>query len=121
EEPDQNALEAKPNPDPSDLHPDEPDTASDDMTVSPDQGFEDLTLHDDADGEEEQQPLDGIDNRDTRPRPTPKPPKPGIMERFAKSQGFRKDGEDRFFHESGSWIGKANGARFPWEHRTAGG
>jgi len=43
------------------------------------------------------------------------------MERFAKSQGFRKDGEDRFFHESGSWIGKANGARFPWEHRTAGG
>lgn len=121
EESDQNAPEAKPTPDPSDLHTDEPVTASDDTTVSPELGSEDLAPHDDTDGEEEQQPLDGIDNRDTRPRPTPKPPKPSIMERFAKSQGFRKDGEDRFFHESGSWIGKANGARFPWEHRTAGG
>jgi hypothetical protein len=43
----------------------------------------------------------------TKDRPAPKPPRPSIIERFAQSQGFRKDGEDRFFHADGSWIGKA--------------
>jgi len=43
------------------------------------------------------------------------------MERFAASVGFRQDGEARFFHADGSWIGKVNGSVFPWEHRTAGG
>lgn len=51
----------------------------------------------------------------------PKPAKPSIIERFARSQGFEKDSEDRFFHPDGSWIGKANGDRFPWERRTAAG
>lgn len=51
----------------------------------------------------------------------PKPPKLSIMERFARAQGFRKDGDDRFFHPDGGWIAKAHGARFPWERRTAGG
>ncbi len=55
------------------------------------------------------------------PRPPPKPAKPDIIERYAKSQGFRKDSDDRFFHEDGSWIARSNGVRFPWERRTASG
>ncbi len=75
-----------------------------------------------ADESEDEQGLIDDGNRPDPPaRPAPKPTRPSIMERFAKAQGFRKDGEERFFHESGSWIGKANGARFPWEHRTANG
>ena len=56
-----------------------------------------------------------------RPRPSPKPAKPDIIERFAMSQGYRKDSEDRYFHEDGSWIARANGDRFPWERRAADG
>ena len=64
---------------------------------------------------------DVVETQPPRPRPSPKPAKPDIIERYAKSQGFRKDSDDRFFHEDGSWIARANGARFPWERRTAGG
>jgi hypothetical protein len=58
-----------------------------------------------------------------RPRKAmaPKSAKPTIIERFAIAQGYRKDMEGRFFHENGGWIGRANGQRFPWECRTAGG
>ena len=57
----------------------------------------------------------------TRPRPAAKPPRPSVMARFALAQGYKADGEDRFYHADGSWIGRANGARFPWERRSAGG
>jgi hypothetical protein len=57
----------------------------------------------------------------TRPRAGPKPPRPSVMARFALAQGYKVDGEDRFFHADGSWIGRGNGARFPWERRSAGG
>lgn len=57
----------------------------------------------------------------TRPRAAPKPPRPSVMARFAASEGYKADGEDRFFHADGSWIGRANGTRFPWERRSAGG
>lgn len=57
----------------------------------------------------------------TKPRRKDKPSKPGIMERFALSQGFQKDDENRFFDDHGNWIGKANGGLFPWEQRTASG
>lgn len=57
----------------------------------------------------------------TRPRAAPKPPRPSVMARFAATQGYKADGEDRFFHADGSWIGRANGTRFPWERRSAGG
>ena len=60
-----------------------------------------------------------LDEPEPRPRPAPKPAKPGIIERFAKAQGFRKESGERFFHADGSWIGRANGALFPWERRTA--
>ena len=62
-----------------------------------------------------------LDEPEPRPRPAPKPAKPSIIERFAKAQGFRKESGERFFHADGSWIGRANGARFPWERRTATG
>ena len=56
-------------------------------------------------------------DRDPHPARAAKPP---IMERFARAHGFRKDGEDRFFHPDGSWITKPTGTRF-WERRTANG
>jgi hypothetical protein len=65
--------------------------------------------------------LDSGDELTARPRPTPKPTRPSIIERFAKAQGFRKDNDDHFVHEDGSWIGRAMGARFPWERRTVTG
>ncbi|MBB4095524.1 ATPase [Ochrobactrum pecoris] len=54
-------------------------------------------------------------------RPRAKPPRSSVMARFALTQGYKADGDDRFFHSDGSWIGRANGARFPWEHRSASG
>lgn len=56
-----------------------------------------------------------------RPRAAPKPARPSVMARFALRQDYKADGEDRFFHADGSWIGRANGTRFPWERRSAGG
>ncbi len=57
----------------------------------------------------------------TRPRAAPKPPRPSVMARYALAQGFKDDGEDRFFYSDGSWIGRGNGTRFPWERRSASG
>lgn len=57
----------------------------------------------------------------TRLRAAPKPPRLSVMARFAAAQGYKADGEDRFFDADGSWIGRANGMRFPWERRSAGG
>lgn len=57
----------------------------------------------------------------SRPRPPAKPPRPSMMARFALAQGYKSDGDDRYFHADGSWIGRVNGARFPWERRTASG
>jgi hypothetical protein len=54
-------------------------------------------------------------------RQRPKPPKPSIMERFALSQGFQKDHENRFFDDHGNWISRVGGALFPWEKISAEG
>src|SRR3546814_12969920 len=43
------------------------------------------------------------------------------MARCALAQGYKADGDDRFFHSDGSWIGRTSGARFPWERRVAAG
>jgi len=61
------------------------------------------------------------DEPKVRPSRVPKPPKPSIVERFALAHGFRKHDDDRFVHVDGSWVGRANGAPFPWERRTASG
>ena len=62
-----------------------------------------------------------IDANSPKDRANPKPAKPRIIERFARDQGFREDGDDRFCHADGSWIAKANGDRFLWERRTGAG
>ncbi len=73
------------------------------------------------DSDDEQTVVDGVCPPEHRSRPAPKPAKPSLIERFAKAQEFRKDGDERFYHDDGSWIGRANGARFPWERRTSTG
>jgi hypothetical protein len=56
------------------------------------------------------------------PRKHPKPAKPSLMERYAKVNGYAKDGTDRFYHPDGSWIEKVSGGHsFPWERRSAAG
>ena len=71
--------------------------------------------------EEELPELEELDPEPQKVIVPPKPAKPSIIERFAKSQGFQMDGQDRFFHTDGSWIAKTSGDRFPWERRTASG
>lgn len=56
-----------------------------------------------------------------RPRPAPKPTKPSIIERFAQMHGFRKQNDERFVHEDGSWIGRTIGSGFPWGRGTGTG
>ena len=71
--------------------------------------------------EEQSGEFDETDVTPQKTQPHLKPAKPRIIERFAKEMGFRKDGEDRFFHADGRWIAKTIGDRFPWEMRTATG
>jgi hypothetical protein len=55
-----------------------------------------------------------------RPRPPSLPAKllkPELMERFALQSDFHGDGDDRFVHDSGEWIGRVRGSTFPWERR----
>lgn len=70
-----------------------------------------------------QEPEGGLLEPETvsRPRTLPKPQRPSVIARFALALGYKPDGEDRFYHSDGSWIRRANGARFPWERRSAGG
>lgn len=56
-----------------------------------------------------------------RPRAPAKSQRPSVIARFALALGYEADGEDRFYHSDGSWIGRTNGARFPWERCTASG
>lgn len=70
-------------------------------------------------GQIESEPPDG-QVKPHRTYQVAKPPKPGIMERFALQKGYRKDSSDRFFHPDGSWISKPNGSRF-WERHMASG
>jgi hypothetical protein len=83
------------------------------------------SIDDEAEPAETPEPARGdverVDPVPAKDRPAPKPAKASIMERFARSQGFQKDGEDRFFYADGSWIGKAHDSSFPWERRTARG
>jgi hypothetical protein len=69
--------------------------------------------------EDEVEAVENVPTHDRIPHPA-KAAKPGIMERFACTHGFRKDGEERFFHPDGGWMSKPNGSRF-WERRTANG
>jgi hypothetical protein len=52
--------------------------------------------------------------------PSTKPERPSIMERFAHAQGFKRDGDGRYFHADGSWIEKLHGERF-WQRQNGKG
>jgi len=54
-------------------------------------------------------------------KPAPKSPKIDVLELFAKSHGFRKDGDGRYIHADGRSIAKSHGGRFPWEMLNASG
>ena len=54
-------------------------------------------------------------------KPPFRPPKPRLIERFALSKGYARDGPDRFYHPDGSWIQKTAGNSFPWERYSASG
>jgi hypothetical protein len=94
---------------------DEIDEISNDATVQDNQY--DIALEDGAGAEDE------TGTAGPAPQPVRHPPRPAkasIMERFARTEGFQKDGEDRFYHADGSWIGRPVGVRV-WERRTANG
>ncbi|MEQ1669984.1 MAG: ATPase, partial [Hyphomicrobium sp.] len=69
-------------------------------------------------GEEPEEVEPEVVNRSRAP---PKPHRPNIMVRFALAQGYRPDGDDRFFHADGSWISRVNATKFPWERRSSSG
>jgi hypothetical protein len=73
------------------------------------------------DGDENTGESEEMDGTTRKVYPHPKPTKPRIIERFAQGMGFRRDGDDRFFHEDGRWLAKTTGNSFPWEMRTAAG
>jgi hypothetical protein len=54
-------------------------------------------------------------------RPPPKAPVTPFIERFARSQGLRLNGDSRYYHPDGSWIAKVHGDVFPWERGTKQG
>lgn len=58
---------------------------------------------------------------DPAPKHAPKPQKTGVIERFAVSRGYRKDGDARYAHPDGRSIAKSHGGRFPWELRDVSG
>jgi hypothetical protein len=108
------------------------ETAKDDENTSADQTADDATpttegddQHTEFDDEPDDDELDEEDEED-EPQPTRrkqfKPAKPSLMERYAKANGYAKDGSDRFYHTDGSYIEKVSGGHiFPWERRSAGG
>ncbi len=52
----------------------------------------------------------------------PNPPRPSLMELFAKSLGYVMDRQrNRYFRSDGSWIQKEQGKVFPWEHYSPDG
>ncbi|HNQ78440.1 MAG TPA: ATP-binding protein [Acidobacteriota bacterium] len=50
-----------------------------------------------------------------------KKPRFSMIEIFAKLNGFKNDGGDRYFHPDGDWLGKVSGSLFPWELRNRSG
>jgi hypothetical protein len=97
---------------------------TDDDATPPTDGDDHDTESDDETFEEGH--LDEDQGEDNEPVPARlrqfKRAKSNLIERFAKANGYAKDGSDRFYHADGSWIEKVSGGHcFPWERRSAGG
>jgi hypothetical protein len=79
----------------------------------------------DWDDDEDDEWDDEFEDEGTSQRAKPakrNPAKPSLIERFAALQGYRKDGEDRFYHPNGSWIAKTRDSiGFQWERHARDG
>ncbi len=107
---------------------DEPEAAEDSQTSSDDTlDRDEEEANEETDEEAETEPhgkeggYDDTEDEIIKPRRKNRPHKPGIMERFALSQGFRKDHRNRFYDDHGNWIAKSLDGLFPWEQRSASG
>ncbi|MEQ8853912.1 ATPase [Gimesia sp.] len=102
----------------------EADDPSDDGDESVDGMMDDGTsdVADESNGEHSNFDEDKAqDTRQQKSSPPRKPPKPSLIELMAAEAGFSKEGTDRYFHPDGSWLQKANGSTFPWEHYSGDG
>ena len=63
---------------------------------------------------------DEEDNEDDPPAPRPtRAPRPTIIDRFARDQGFFMNGSGKFYHADGSSLERTLGNVFPWELKSA--
>jgi hypothetical protein len=99
--------------------PDQINTMNGHAAEAVDENANGSMIDDPTDGEPDTP--DSVLDGPSQARRTYKPQKPGIIERFAKTRGFKKESDERFFRDDGSWIARANGARFPWEYRNGSG
>jgi len=63
--------------------------------------------------DENTQENDEDDSRDEEPK-VHKPPKPTMIELFAKANGFSKDGDDKYHKKDGSWLERTHDNGFQW-------
>jgi hypothetical protein len=63
------------------------------------------------------------DEEEQKPKPPKpaKPERPALIDRFARVNGFSKDGNDRYCHNDGGWLERAHGNGFHWEMRDKSG
>ena len=99
-----------------------PDTEESDVLV--DQELDDQPTNNDLAEVEAPSPEED-DGEDGPPAPRPtRPnmaPRPGMIERFARAQGFSMNGSGKFYHEDGSSLERTPGNVFPWELKSASG
>lgn len=66
--------------------------------------------------------VDAADDHKPVRSPAARPAQPPLIERYARSVGFQKDGsQGRYYHADGRWIQRANGLAFPWELYSSNG
>lgn len=61
---------------------------------------------------------DGSKDEETK---THKPPKPTMIELFAKANDFSKDGDDKYHKKDGSWLERTHDNGFHWEMHDKSG
>lgn len=116
--------------------PSKPDDEDNEAATSADESHDDIEASDTSEAlieeeptdedKEEQQPSEHGEDADAEEdiiyRPVkPRPTKPQLMERFALTNGFKKDEDGHFFADDGRTIAKAHGSLFPWELRNVTG